>query len=138
MKANDLVVHMNQLIDEGQLVKAEKVADLVMKQFPVKYYEFYTTVEAFGTGYYRMGKMEKGRAVLKDLIKKYQEEITYFNGVSPEEQEGFYMEIASAIERYRSLLLIAKEQKDVAFYNQQKVIFNNYNQLFKRFGRENE
>lgn len=129
---------MNQLIDEGKLVKAEKIADLAMKQFPVKYYEFYTTVEAFGTGYYRMGKSEKARGVLKDLIKKYQEEITYFNGVSPEEQEGYYMEIASAIERYRSLLLIAKEQKDVTFYNQQKVIFNNYNQLFKRFGRENE
>ena len=129
---------MNQLIDEGKSAKAEKIADLAMKQFPVKYYEYYTTVEAFGTGYYRMGKSEKARGVLKDLIKKYQEEITYFNGVSPEEQEGYYMEIASAIERYRSLLLIAKEQKDVVFYNQQKVIFNNYNQLFKRFGRENE
>jgi hypothetical protein len=128
---------MEALINEGKKDKAKKVIDLAMTKMPVEYYGYYTLVEPFAAGYYEIGENQKARKLLDTLIKKYQENLTYYKGLSIDEQNDITMDIITDIERYRSLLLIAQE-KDAEFYNASKMKFNHYNKMFARFKRDSE
>ena len=129
---------METLINEGKNDKAEKIIELAMTKMPVEYFEYYTLVEPFAQGYYEVGKKDKARAILKQLIKKYQEELTYFSGFKSSEQRSIMVDIVTDIERYRGLLEIMQISDDLEFYNQEKVKFNNFNKMFERFGRKPE
>jgi hypothetical protein len=48
------------------------------------------------------------------------------------------IEIITDIERYRGLLEVMKDRGDAEYYEKNKVVFNKYNALFSRFGRDNE
>lgn len=135
---NNLSRLMTALIEEKKFDKAEKVIQIAMKNMPIDYFEYYTTVEPFAEGYYKIGKKEEARKILNQLIKKYQEKITFFHSQS-EKQKAFYrMEIYREIEIYRSLLLLAQENGDVEFYNSQRVKFNNFNNMMGEYKREIE
>ncbi len=129
---------MEQLINEGKLDKAKKIIDLAMAKMPVDYYGYYTMVEPFAGGYYEIGEKAKARALLVQLMNKYQENLKFYDGLKPSEQRNMSLDIMTDIERYRSLLLVMKDRKDIEFYNKYRVIFNADNKKFKRFGRENE
>ena len=126
------------LINEEKLDKAEKVIDLAMEKMPIQYFEYYSMLEPFAMGYYEVGKKEKARAIISEVIKKYQENLTYYNGWKPSEQNFGAMDIMSDIEQYRSLIQVAEAAEDLEFYNKEKVKFNNFNKMFKRFGRKME
>ncbi len=129
---------MEQLINEGQFSKAEEIIDLGMKKMPIRYYDYYTMVEPFASGYYAIGKKEKARKLLIELSTKYQEQLKYFSNYKPSELGTVAMEVVTNIERYRSLLEVMKKSKDIEFYNQNRKVFNMYNQMFKLFDRDNE
>jgi len=126
------------LINEGKKDKAKKVIDLAMAKMPVDYYGFYTLLEPFASGYYELGEKEKARQLLAQLIKKYQEELAYFSGLSLTGQSNVKIDIITDIERYRSLLLIMKDNNDIESYNKARTEFNAYNKKFERYQRENE
>ena len=126
------------LIIEGKLEKAEKVIDLAMDKMPVKYFEYYSMLEPFVIGYYEVGKKEKARAIISEVIKKYQENLTFYNSWKPSEQNFGAIDIVSDIEYYRSLLQVAKAANDLEFYNKEKAKFNTFNKMFERFGRKME
>ena len=69
---------------------------------------------------------------------KYQDNLKYYSSLKPSDQSDMAIDLVSDIERYRSLLVVMKDNKDDAFYNEQKVIFNGYNKRFERFGRDME
>lgn len=129
---------MEALINEDKNDKAEKIIQLAMEKMPIDYFEYYTLVEPFAEGYYEIGKKEKAREILKKLIVKYQQELTYYKSLKQSEQNDDYMEIVSNIERYRGLLEIMKNHDDTALYNEQKVKFNDFNKLFPLFDRDME
>jgi hypothetical protein len=129
---------METLIIEEKKDKAKVIADLAMKKMPIEYFGYYTMASPFAQGYYELNEKEKARDILTQLIKKYQEELTYFSSLKPSEQNGLIGDISNAIERYRSLIRISKDANDTAFYNQEKVKFNNFNKTFARFGRKME
>jgi hypothetical protein len=129
---------METLILEGKKEKAEKVIDLAMAKMPIDYFEYYSLVEPFAIGYYEVGKKEKARKVVATLIQKYQESLTYFSGFKIAEQYYYASDIVSDIEQYRSLLEIVKAAEDLAFYEKEKVKFNNFNKRFTAFNRKME
>jgi hypothetical protein len=126
------------LINEEKRDKAEKVIDLAMEKMPIQYFEYYSMLEPFAMGYYEVGKKEKARAIISEVVKKYQENLLYYNGWKPSEQNFGAMDIMSDIEQYRSLIQVAEAAEDLEFYNKEKVKFNNFNKMFKRFGRKME
>ena len=135
---NNLSRLMEALIEEKKFDKAEKVIEIAMKNMPIDYFEYYTTVEPFAEGYYKIGKKDSARKILNQLIKKYQEKINFFHSQS-EKQKAFYrMEIYREIEIYRSLLLLAHENGDLEFYNSQRIKFNNFNNMMGEYKREIE
>ena len=129
---------MEQLINEGKKEKAKKVIDLALTKMPMDYYGYYTMVEPFTSGYYELGEKEKARELLERLITKYKQSLTYYAGIQPSIQNGIASDIITDIERYRSLLLVMKDHKDIEFYNKNKPVFNSFVQRFTRFGRDLE
>ena len=127
---------MNQLISEDKNAKAEKVIDLAMEKMPVEHFGYYTLVEPFAEGYYKIGKTEKANAIVKKLIAKYQEDLTYYKSLSKGDQNGYIREIVSKIEYYKELVLITKEY-DTAFFEKEKGAFNHYNKMFEYYRRKN-
>lgn len=131
---NNLSRLMTALIEEKKFDKAEKVIQIAMKNMPIDYFEFYTTVNPFAEGYYKIGKKEEARKILNQLMKKHQEKITFFNSQS-EKQKAFYgREINDEIKRYYMLLLIAEENNDLEYHSQQIVKFRNYNKMMGDYG----
>ncbi|MEL1245671.1 DUF2723 domain-containing protein [Flavobacterium sp. DGU11] len=127
---------MEALIKEGKMDKAEKIIDLAMKKMPVEYYEYYTLLEPYATGYYEIGKKAEARKLLDKVIKKYQENLDFFAGYSPSEQNDAHIDIITNIERYRSLLYIMDDNGDKEYYEAAKKVFNKYNSRFKMHRRE--
>ena len=129
---------MEKLINEGKNEKAKKVINLALTKMPMDYYGYYTMVEPFVSGYYELGEKVKARELLERLMTKYKQNLTYYSGIQPSIQDGIASDIITDIERYRSLLIVMKDHKDIAFYNKNKPAFNSLVQRFTRFGRELE
>ena len=129
---------MEQLINEGKIAKAKNIINLAMTKMPKEYYGFYTMLEPFAGGYYEVGEPQKARELLEFLVKKYQENLTYYSTFKPSDQNLIAINIVTDIERYRSLLQVMKDRKDMAFYNKHRETFNSFNKRFARLGRDNE
>ncbi len=129
---------MEQLINEGKLDKAKKIIDLAMTKMPVEYYGYYSLIDPFAGGYYEIGEKEKARQLLEKLMTKYKENLTFYHGLRTSEQSNLVIDIITDIERYRGLLEVMKDRGDMEFYNKNKPVFNSYNKMFERFGRDNE
>jgi hypothetical protein len=127
-----------QLIDEGDMQKAEKIIEMALNKMSIDYYGYYTMVEPFANAYYQINKKEKAREVLDKLVNKYKQSLTYFSGIQPSIQNGIASDIITDIERFRSLLYVMKDNNDMEFYNKNKTLFNSLNKRFERFGREME
>lgn len=126
------------LINEGKNDKAEEVIDIAMKNMPIEYFNYYTLVEPFAEGYYKLGKKDKARAILQQLIPKYQQEIKYYHSLSDDMVFAYRYKIYATIEKYRNLLHIMKEANDIELYNQEKETFNSYNKMFAQFDLDME
>nr|WP_315231304.1 DUF2723 domain-containing protein [uncultured Flavobacterium sp.] len=129
---------MNQLIVEGQKDKAKNIIDLAMTKMPLEYFDYYSLVEPFAGGYYKIDEKLKAQQLLSKLILKYRENLNYYGNLKSSEQTSIAIPIITDIERYRSLLSVMKENGDLDFYNQNKIVFNTYIKMFDRFGREKE
>ena len=71
-------------------------------------------------------------------MTKYKENLKYYNTLKPTQQSYIAIDIVTDIERYRGLLEVMKDHGDFDFYKKNAAIFNNYNKMFERFGRDNE
>ncbi|MFB9108059.1 DUF2723 domain-containing protein [Flavobacterium gyeonganense] len=129
---------MNQLIAEGKTDKAKNIINLAMTKMPLDKYGYYSLVEPFADGYYKVGEKEKAQELLNKLVLKYKENLNYYATLSGSDQSDLAIDIITDIERYRSLLQVMKTNKDLAFYNNHKKTFNTYVNVFERFGREKE
>ena len=129
---------MDQLIVEGKIDKAKIIINLAMTKMPVEYFDYYTFVEPFAGGYYKIDEPLKAQQLLDKLIMKYRENLNYYGKLTPSEQTSIAIPIMTDIERYRSLLTVMKENGDLNFYNKNRIIFNTYIKMFERFGRDRE
>jgi len=129
---------MNELIAEDKIDKAKNVINLAMTKMPVDKYGYYSLVEPFAGGYYKVGETAKAHALLDKLVNKYRENLDYYKTLSGSDQTDLAIDIITDIERYRSLLHVMKENNDKAFYEKHKTTFNTYVNIFERFGREKE
>lgn len=125
-----------KLIEEDKLDKAGQIADLAMKHMPLQHYGYYQLIDPFIETYYIAGEKQKARTLMDQLVLKYQENLTYYQGFDLPRQNEYAMEIMSEIETYRQLILIAQES-DSDYFKQLATAFNDYNTVFKRFNRPN-
>ncbi|KOP35808.1 DUF2723 domain-containing protein [Flavobacterium sp. WLB] len=129
---------VDELIAEGKIDKAKNVINLAMTKMPLDKFGYYSLVEPFAGGYYKVGETAKAHDLLDKLVNKYKENLNYYATLPPTDQTDLAMDIITDIERYRSLLHVMRENKDKAFYEKHKTVFNTYVNVFERFGREKE
>jgi hypothetical protein len=67
-------------------------------------------------------------------MAKYKDNLNYYSHLKSSEQTSLAVDIITDLERYRSLLLVMKENGDLNLKN--KTVFNTYIEMFERFGRE--
>jgi len=129
---------VENLINEKQLTKAAEILDLGMQKLPIEYYEYYTLIEPYITGYYEVGQLEKARDLWNKLAVKYQEKLTYFSSLSLDKQYAYAEDIVTNIERYRSVVDLLIINKDDQLVKQKAEEFNSYLRLFRHFYSEDE
>ena len=129
---------VEQFIKEDKKDKALEILDLGMEKMPIEYYEYYTLLEPYIEGYYKVGQGEKARKLWKKVAKKYQEKLTYFASLAPERQLRYAEEIVLNVERYRSVvdLLIINNDREMA--EEAAAEFNSYLSLFKNLYSRDE
>ena len=121
-----------KLIKEGQLTKAEEVADIVMENMPVELFGYYTLLEPYIGIYYKVDADNKAEKLFMDVSKKYQENLIYYSKLNVDKQYKLLEEILTDIERYRGILN-ALQAHDADFYKIQVKTFTNYLNLFSHF-----
>ncbi len=129
---------MEQLILEGQNEKAKKVIELAMTKMPLEKFGYYTALEPFADGYYKLGEKQKARELLTKLVTKYKEQLKFFGNMKSRDQAGVAIEIQRSLIYYKGLLEISKNRNDMDFFNKNMPAFVTYNKIFERFGIEND
>ncbi len=130
---------VDKLIAQGENQKAKNLLDLAMEKMPVEYFEYYTLLEPYVSGYYKVGEKEKAREIWNKLAKIYQEKLDYWSTVSLSRQQAYAEEIITNIERYRSLLDLLARNKDQELLPKEAEKFNNYLRKFSHFyGKDEE
>ena len=120
---------IEQLINDGELNKAEEMADLAMEKMPVDKFGFYSLLEPYISAYYEVENLDKARQLYQDVSRKYQESLMYLSSLKLENQEKYIEEIYTDIQRYRSLVdVIVVYDQEIALEETKK--FNGYLRLF--------
>ncbi|MBU2997211.1 DUF2723 domain-containing protein [Cellulophaga baltica] len=124
---------VEQLINENKIEKAKEMIDIAMKNMPVDYFEYYTFVEPFVDGYYKVGETEKARALFSQLKTKYQERLEYYTSMPLDEQYEKLNEIIGDMEAYNRNVDILIRNGDREIAEKETLIFNEYIDKFSRF-----
>ena len=122
-----------KLIEEGKIDKAKDIIDLAMTNMPIEHFGFYTFVEPFMDSYYKVGETESAREVFAQLKKIYQERLTFYAGVSLDEQYESLDEIIGDMEAYRRIIDITIEHDTRDISEKETLIFNEYIEKFRHF-----
>nr|WP_317632339.1 DUF2723 domain-containing protein [uncultured Flavobacterium sp.] len=127
-----------KLLEEGKKDKAKKVIDLAMEKFPINTFGFYTLVDPFINGYYQVGEKDKARKTLDEVINKHIEVLNYYEKTDTKFQNQNYYTIAQNLEFFRTFLITMQDNNDTEYYEKYKTVFNSWNKIFERFGRNME
>ncbi|GGD46549.1 glycosyltransferase family 117 protein [Muriicola marianensis] len=121
------------LIDENEIDKAREIIDLTMENLPVDYYGFYTFVEPFLDGYYKVGETTKARALYEQLKEIYQSRLNYYAGTPLDEQYDNLEDIIGDMEGYRRIIDILIENDDREMAEKETSVFNDQIDQFSHF-----
>jgi len=124
---------VEKLLQQKDHERAKVIMDLAMEKMPVDKFGFYTLTEPFISGYYEIDEDEKARTYWNQVVKKYQEQLTYFSSLDLERQYYYIEDIITDIERYRTFvdIIIRYEEKEMS--EEKALEFNEYIQLFSHF-----
>lgn len=128
----------NALIEDGQFEKAKEILDIGMDNMPLEYFQHYSMIEPFVSGYYKVGATKEAQELLNGVILKYQDEIDFYNALPLAEQNQVVQQIITAIERYRGLVRTAIDNDDDLMIEKHFDAFNNYVKLFPKVYNEDE
>jgi hypothetical protein len=112
------------LISENKIEKARDIIELAMTNMKVENYGFYTFVEPYVDGYYKVGETEKARELFNTLKDIYQDRLEYYAGTPLDEQYDKVEEVLSDMEAYRRIIDIAIENDDRELAEKETAIFN--------------
>ncbi|MGB5819677.1 MAG: hypothetical protein WBG90_09345, partial [Saonia sp.] len=121
------------LINENKIDKAKDIIKIAMTNMPLDYFGFYTFVEPFLDGYYKVGETSKGRELFQRLKKKYQERLEYYAGIPLDEQYKNIDDIIADMEGYRRNIDILIDNRDRELAEKETLIFNEYIDKFSHF-----
>jgi len=127
---------MEALVNEGKIEKAKEVIDISMTNMPLDIFGYYTLVEPFIDGYYKVGETTKGRELFEKLKTKYQERLDYYAATDLDQQYDKIDDIISDMEGYRRNIDILIANNDREMVEKETLIFNEYIDKFSHFYKD--
>ncbi|WP_339706495.1 DUF2723 domain-containing protein [uncultured Kriegella sp.] len=127
---------MEKLIEENKIDKAKDIIEIAMTNMPVDYYGYYTFVEPFVDGYYKVGESKKGQELFEKLKNKYQERLEYYAGVELDQQYDRIDDIIADMQGYRRNIDILITNNDRELAEKETLIFNEYIDKFSHFYKD--
>ncbi len=124
------------LIAENKIDKARDIINLARKNMPVEFFAFYTFVEPFVDGYYKVGETNKARELYNKLKKIYQSRLEYYSGIPLDEQYDNIEDIIADMEGYRRNIDILITNDDREMAEKETLIFNEYIDQFSHFYKD--
>lgn len=128
----------DKLIQKKKIDKARDIIELGVTKLPIEYYEYYTLVEPYVSGYYQVGEKEKARKLWNKLAFKYQEKLGYYASLDLERQYNSAEEIITQVERYRSVIDLLVINDDTDILKEKAAEFNSFLELFTNFYNADE
>lgn len=127
---------MEALIQENKTERAKDIIEISVKNMPVDNFGYYTLVEPFVDGYYKVGEAHRARQLFETLKKIYQERLEYYASTSLDEQYSHINDIIADMEAYRRNIdiVITNDSKEVA--EKETLIFNEYIDKFQHFYKD--
>jgi len=124
------------LVNENKIDKARNIINLAMENMPVEHFGFYTFVEPFVDGYFKVGETKAARDLFNKLKSIYQDRLEYYAGTPLDEQYEHIEDIIGDMEAYRRNIdiLIDNDDRDIA--EKETLIFNEYIDRFSHFYKD--
>ncbi|HSP11307.1 MAG TPA: DUF2723 domain-containing protein [Salegentibacter sp.] len=129
---------VENLLNEGDTTRAKEILDLAMEHTPVEYYGYYSLVEPYIDGYYKVGEPERAREIWEQVATKYQENLNWYSIWGVDRQYRYADEIISDMERYRSLVDILVRNQDEEIIKEKADEFNDHLRMFRHFYGDEE
>lgn len=129
---------VENLLNEGDTTRAKEILDLAMEHTPVEYYGYYSLVEPYIDGYYKVGEPERAREIWEQVATKYQENLKWYSTWGVDRQYRYADEIISDMERYRSLVDILVRNQDEEIIQEKADEFNEHLRMFRHFYGDEE
>ncbi len=101
-----------QLINEGESVKAKEIIDLAIEKMPIDKFGYYSLIVPFIDNYYRISEIKLAQSLATKISKKYSGRLNYFSSLKTGFQYEMGEEIVTEIERYRTLMEAILVNKD--------------------------
>ena len=124
---------LEKLLEERKMQKAKEVIEMAMTNIPIEYFGFYTYVEPYLDGYYKVGETKKAREVYGKLKTVYQEQLSYYAEMSNDEQYQNLEDIYGAIQGYQRNIDILIRNEDVQLVEKEESEFREYLNRFSQF-----
>ncbi|TXK73302.1 DUF2723 domain-containing protein [Mesonia sp. HuA40] len=126
------------LLAAGEKEKALEIINLAMEKMPLDKFGYYSLVEPFIDGYYKVGEKQLARDLWNRTAEKYQEYLTYYSQLDLERQYMLGDEIVINIQRYRSLIDLLVINQDEEIFEEKVKAFNKHLTLFNHFYGDDE
>lgn len=117
---------METLINEGEIEKAKDIIDISLENMPIDQYGYYTLVEPFIDGYYKVGETSKARDLYERLKNKYIEKLNYYYDIPPEQKVRHGENILDDMTAYRRLVDILVVNNDREKGEKETLLFNEF------------
>ena len=124
---------LERLLEEKKLDKAKEVIEIAMINIPVEHFGFYTYVEPFLDGYYKVGETKKAREVYIKLKTVYQERLYYYSEMSLDEQYQNFEDIYEAVLAYQRNISILVKNGETELAEAETSEFNEHVSRFQQF-----
>jgi len=129
---NNMMRLTEVLIAEEKLEKAEEILDLSLEEMPIELYGHYGICLGYTEYYYRIGAVEKARAVSETLIRIFQEKLVYYSLFEERDLDLIFDEIERTLNMYRSVLRdIDTHEKDEMYLTNTEDAFVEHIKLFQ-------
>ncbi len=127
---------VEKLLEENKTEKAKEIITMAMTHMPVEQFGYYTFVEPFVDGYYKVGETGKAHELFGKLKKIYQDRLTYYSGTTLDEQYGKIDEIIADMEAYRRIIDILITNRDREMAEKETLLFNEFIDKFSHFYKD--
>ena len=121
------------LLEENKIDEAKNIINLAMENIPIEFYGFYTFVEPFVDGYYKVGQSQKAREAYEKLKRIYRDRLDFYAGLPLDEQYDKIEDIISDMEGYRRNIDILIENDDRELAEKETALFNDHIDMFSHF-----